>query len=118
MQPEFKNKKRRSDSKKLTKEALVLKYMRESRKLSMRRAAKLIGTSEPQINHAENGRKDLSPDFILKLVAGYGYSYQDFLDFVMNKKETPESLLSECITILKRLQPEKIKTVKAILDSF
>ncbi len=114
----FNKTKRRSDTKKLTKDALVLKYMRESRKLSMRRAAALIGVSEPQINHAENGRKDLTPDFTLKLVTGYGYSYQDFLDYVTSKKEAPESVLAECISILKRLHPEKIKTVKAILDSF
>ena len=109
--------KRRSDFKKITKEALVLKYMRESRKLSMRKAALRLKISEPQINHAENGRKDLSPEFILKMCAGYGYSYTDFLDFVSNKKEVPEALLSECITIIKRLKFEKLKTVKTILES-
>ncbi len=111
-------KKRRSDTKKMSKEALVLRYLRESRKLSMRRASKLIGVSEAQINHAENGRMDLRPDFILKLVSSYGYAYQDFLAYVMNKKEAPEHSLSECIEILKRLTPDKLKTVKTILQSF
>jgi len=50
----------------MTKEALILKYMRESKKLSMRKAAKVVGISNAQVNHAENGRKDLHPDFILK----------------------------------------------------
>lgn len=110
--------KRRSDIKKVTKEALILKYMRESRHFSMRKAAKIIGVSEAQINHSENGRKDLRPDYILKVVAGLGYSYQDFLDFLNGKKEAPEHILSECIEILKRLSSEKLKTVKIILESF
>lgn len=109
--------KRRSDVKRITKEALVLKYMRESRKLSMRKAAVKLKISEPQINHAENGRKDLNPEFIMQMCTGYGYSYKDFLDFVSNKKEAPEALLSECIATLKRLKFEKLKTVKTILDS-
>jgi hypothetical protein len=41
-----KPKKRRSDSKVMTQEARVLKIMRETRKLSMRRAATLIGVSD------------------------------------------------------------------------
>lgn len=108
---------RRSDIKKITKEALVLKYMRESRKLSMRKAAIKLKISEPQINHAENGRKDLRPEFIMQMCSGYDYSYKDFLDFVSNKKEAPEALLSECIATLKRLKFEKLKTIKTILDS-
>ena len=115
---EIKRKKRRTAVRKVTKEALVLKYLRESRQLSMRRAAKIIGISEAQINHGENGRRDLTPDFIMKLCQGYGYSYQDFLDFVTEKKESPKHFLSECIEILKRLSPDKLRTVKTILQSF
>ncbi len=110
--------KRRSDIKKITKEALVLKYMRESRKLSMRKAAVRLGMSEPQVNHAENGRKDLSPEFIMRFCIGYNYTYKDFMDFVSNKREVPEALLSECIGILRRLRPDKLKTIRTILDSF
>ncbi|RLA61791.1 MAG: hypothetical protein DRQ88_00100 [Epsilonproteobacteria bacterium] len=109
---------RRSDTKKMTKEALILKYMRESKKLSMRKVAKIIGISDAQINHAENGRKDLHPDFILKVIQAYGYSYKDFLDFLTEKKEAPEHTLSECIVVLKRFSPEKLKTLKTILQSF
>ncbi|SRR3989339_21850 len=115
---ENRTKKRRTATKKMTKEALVLRYLRESRCLSMRKAAKVTGVSDAQINHAENGRKDLRPDFILKLVVAYGYTYQDFLDFLNNKKEAPEHLLSECISILKRLKSDKLKSVKTILESF
>ncbi len=115
---EIKRKKRSTAIKRVTKEALVLRYLRESRKLSMRRAAKVVGISEAQINHGENGRRDLTPDFVMKLCQGYGYSYQEFLDFVTDKKESPEHHLSECVEILKRLAPDKLRTVKTILQSF
>ena len=116
--PKTKNRNRRSDKKVMTREALIIKYLRESKKLSMRRAAKIIGVSDSQISHAENGRMDLKPDFIMKVVTNYGYTYQYFLDVLNNKKEAPEHTLSECIEILKRLDKEKLRTVKAILESF
>jgi len=113
-----KTKKRRSDYKKQTKEGMVLKYMRQSRHLSMRGAAKIVGISEAQINHSENGRMDIKPDLVLKVVVAYDYSYQDFLDFLSGNKQAPEHLLSECIELLKRLKPEKLRSIKAILESF
>lgn len=91
--------------------------MRESRKLSMREAAARLKISEPQINHAENGRKDLDAAFILKLCTGYGYSYSEFLDLVSGKLEAPEAIRSECIASIKRLNIHKLKTIKTILDS-
>ena len=118
MEKTKRNKKRRSDFKKLTKEAEVLKYMRESKKLSMRRAGKALGLSDSTISHAENGRLDLKPELIQKLVVGYGYSYSDFLEYSSGKKEVPENILNECIGILRRLKPEKLRTVKAVLESF
>lgn len=114
----MKKKQRRSDYKVMTKEARTLKFMRESRKLSVRKAAKIIGTSDTQISHAENGRKDLRPDFILKVVTGLGYSYQDFLDLLSDKKEMPDHLRSECIEIIRCMSPEKLKAVRAVLESF
>jgi transcriptional regulator with XRE-family HTH domain len=113
-----KTKKRRSNLKKMTKEAMVLKYLRESKSLSMRKAAKLIGVSEATINHSENGRRDLTPDFILSVVTCYGYGYQDFLEYLEGKKQTPEHLLSECMEIIKRLDKSKLRSVKTILESF
>ena len=111
-------KKRRSDQKRMTKEATTLKYMRESKNLSIRKAAKLSGFSDTKINHSENGRRDLAPDFILPVVTSYGYCYQDFLEFLEGKKEFPEHLLSECIGIIKRLDKSKLRSVKTILESF
>ena len=113
-----KKKKRRSDIKVMTKEALVLKHLRESRKISLRRAAKLAGLSEAKVNHAENGRCDLKPDLILKLLNAYGYEYEYFMSLVSNKIPLPENLFQECVEILKRLDKSKLRTIKQILESF
>ncbi len=115
---EVKKKKRRSAQKIMSKEAQVLKYLRESRKLSMTKAAKIVGVSEAKVNHAENGRMDLNPTWILKFLDGYGYSYAEFQKMVEGKLEIPEHNLSECVEILKRLAPDKLRTVKTILQSF
>ena len=93
-------------------------FLRESRKISMRRAASIIGVSEAIVNHAENGRVDITPTLITKFVKAYGYEYLQFEQILNGKVDIPEHTLSECIGILKRLTPEKLKTVKTILESF
>jgi len=111
-------KKRRCDVVRVTRQAQVLKYLREAKKLSMRELATLAGVSSSTINHAENGRLDLKPDFVLKLLDIYGYSYSKFVDMCDGKIEVPEHLRSECIEMIKRLKEEKLKAVRAILQSF
>lgn len=111
-------KKRRSDTKIMTKEARILKIMRESRKLSMRRAGKLLGASDALVSHAENGRLDLNPALIMRFITVYGYTYDQFLKFKGGEIELPEAIRTECMEIIKRLSFDKLKTVKTILQSF
>jgi transcriptional regulator with XRE-family HTH domain len=111
-------KKRRCNHKVVTKEASVLRIMRESRNLSMRRAGILIGVSASTISHLEHGRADLYPKINVKLLEIYGYSYEQFISMSNGKVELPQSLRSECMEIIKRLDAEKLKTVRTILQSF
>jgi transcriptional regulator with XRE-family HTH domain len=113
-----KKKNRRSDIKTLTREGQTLKYFRESRRLSMRKAGRIIGVSEATVNHLENGRMDVTGDFIKRFLNAYGYSADEFNLYVAGRLEIPESNLAECIAIIKRLDPAKLKTVKTILQSF
>lgn len=71
-----KKKYRRSDTKIETKEGRLLAYLRESRNLSMRKVGDLIGYSCTTVNHAENGRMDLSKGLILKFLDAYGYTFE------------------------------------------
>lgn len=113
-----KKKNRRSDIKTVTIEGQTLKYFRESRKLSMRKAGKIIGVSEATVNHLENGRMDITGEFIKRFLNAYGYSIAEFDSYINGKLEIPESLLADCLSIIRRLEPAKLKTVKNILQSF
>ena len=84
----------------------------------MRQAGRLIGKSDAIINHAENGRLDLTSQLILKLLNAYGYTFEQWEKMLSSEFSVPEHTLSECIAILKRLEPSKFKTIKNILESF
>lgn len=113
-----KKKVRRSDIKIETKEGRLLAYLRESRSLSMRKTAELLNVSSSVINHAENGRMDLSHSLILRFLNAYGYSYEQFEGMLNGDFKIPEHTRSECIEIIKRLEEQKLKTVKAFLATF
>ena len=116
--PIKKKKFRRSDTKILTKEGRLLAYLRESRNLSMRKTADMIKVSCSMISHAENGRMDVSHTLILKLLNVYGYSYEEFKGMLDGDFKIPEHTRSECIEIIKRLDEQKLKTVKSFLMTF
>lgn len=84
----------------------------------MRKAGKICGLSGTTIKHIDNGRKEITDDLIFKLVAGYGYSYDDFLDFLECRNRLPDDLLKDCIGLLNKLSPEKLRSVYGILNSF
>ncbi len=113
-----KKKSRRCDTKTMTKEATLLKFLRESRQISIRKAARLVGTSSSTVNHTENGRRDLSSAIIKQYVEAYGYTFEQFEEMLKGNLEIPEHLRSECIEIIKRLDESKLKTVKSILSTF
>ena len=110
-----KKKIRRSDKNIMTKEASLLKFMRESRHLSMRRVAPILGLSEATVNHSENGRRDIDEKLIKRFLKVYGYSYEEFKNMLDGEFEVPEHLRSECVDIINRLADSKLKMVKAIL---
>ena len=113
-----KRKYRRSDDKVITKEAGVLKYLRETRRISLRKVGLILGKSGTWVSHVEHGRIDLDPKKILSLLNIYRYKYEYFLELVNGSRVMPSNTYAECVEILKRLDKEKLKTVKAILESF
>ena len=112
-----KQKTRRSDVKIMTKEAVLLKHLRESRKLSIRNAARIIGISDSKLNHAENGRCDLNSCLILKIIDGYKYGYGDFVKMLDQNLGLPVNDYFDCVEILKRMDKQKLRTAKTILSS-
>ncbi|QDK42738.1 hypothetical protein DOM21_15020 [Bacteriovorax stolpii] len=113
-----KKKKRRCNHKLMTKEAVTLKFLRESRNLSMRRVGKLIGVSDSTISHLENGRADIRPELVMKLLNLYECTYEKYLAMCAGKIELPQSIRRECLEIIKRMDDDKLRTVKTILMTF
>lgn len=95
--------KRRSDRKVITKEAKVLRFMRKSKNLSMKRAAFLIGKSDTLISHCEHGRFDLQPTLIEKLVTIYDYSMDDFNLFMNSDDDLFVDYREDLITFVHRM---------------
>ncbi len=113
-----KKKIRRCDSKLETTEGKLLKYLRESRNLSVRAAGKILGMSESSVSHAEHGRRDLDQKVINSFLTAYGYSFAQFQQMLNGNLKIPEHLRSECMDMIQRLDESKLKTVKAFLMTF
>ncbi len=97
----------------------ILKYMRNSRNLSMRKAGKMIGTSDGTINHIENGRRDnISEEWIIKLLEAYEYTLEEFNEYLTGKKAIPIDHRKECITLLKNIDSQKIKAIHGLISNF
>ena len=107
----------RSQQKRITKEAMVLRYMRQSRNLSLNQAGQLVGISGSAISHIEQGRMDVSRARIQTLLQAYQFTAEEYLEF-FDGSPVPMSLRDECIGILKQLDESKLQAVHAVLVNF
>ena len=77
-----------------------------------------MGISESTVSHSENGRRDLTKPIIACYLDVYGYSYEEFEKMLRGDIILPENMRGECIEIIKRLEPSKLRAVKAFLNTF
>ena len=103
-----KKRKRRSDSKVITKEAQVLRFMRKSKNLSMRSAALIINKSDTLISHTEHGRIDLHNNLIERLVTAYGYTMEDFNLFMVSDETLFVDYKEDLINFIHKMDDAQI----------
>jgi transcriptional regulator with XRE-family HTH domain len=84
----------------------------------MRQAGRINGISVSAINHYEHGRMDISATRIAQLVESYGYTMQDFSEYLAGKPLPMLSIKAECVGLLDRIDDTKLKAVHAVLTSF
>ena len=108
---------KRSQQKRITKEAQIIRHMRISKELSLSEAASKVNISGSAIAHIEQGRMDLSRKRIETLVEAYGYTLNDYLEF-LDGKEVPVNHRDECIHLLGQIDDIKLRAVHAVLTSF
>ena len=115
---ENKTKLQRSQIKRITREAIVLRWMRRSRHMSMRAAGALIGVTGSAISHYEQGRMGLPQARVPQLIAGYRYTPVEYDEYVLGKTLPCLDLRDECEQIVQRMDAAKLKTLHAVLVSF
>lgn len=111
-------KRKRSQEKKITVQCKIIRFMRISRGISQREAARQCNISEPAIGHYENGRMDISPIRLEHFLSIYGYTRQEFDEYLGGKPIPIISVRDECIGLLDRIDETKLRAVHAVLVSF
>lgn len=109
---------KRSQQKRITKQAEVLRYLRRSRGISMRKVGDLIGISYSTVSHYEHGRIDLDDGVVRRFVESYGHTMAEFQEFIDGKPVPVIRLRDECIHLLDRIDEAKMRAVHAVLVSF
>ena len=84
----------------------------------MRKAGSLLNLSGASINHYEHGRMDIPEGAIPKLVKAYGYTMEEYQEYLDGKPIPVLDMKVECISLLARIDASKLRAVHAVLTSF
>lgn len=105
---------KRSQQKNITRDAQILRYMRISRGKSLNESGKIVRISGSAIAHIEQGRMDISRERMKTLIAAYGYTMEDYLEF-HDGKTIPTNLRDECIVLLRRCDESRIQILHPLI---
>jgi len=109
---------KRSSIRKITIENKILRHMRISKGLSLRKAGGIFELSGSTINHIEHGRMDIPEMRIEQMVIGYGFTMDEYKCFSSGERPVPVNLKDESIVIIRKLTPVQLQAVYGILKSF
>ncbi len=109
---------KRSEQKRITREAKIIRYMRISKGMTHGQAGLHCNCSEAAIGHYENGRMDISPSRLSQLLKAYGYTREEFDEYRAGKPIPVIDMKAECTLLLGRIDETKLKAVHAVLTSF
>ena len=82
-----------------SREGQILRFIRESRKLSLKDVAKKTNLKSLEIDHLENGRKFYTDEDIDKFLACYNFSKENFkslMDFKVLNKQLINQFILKC----------------------
>ena len=106
---------KRSAIKKMGNENQALRFFREQMKISQIEAAKRSGLSSSMIAHLEQGRIDLKPYHLDKLLPVLGISKGVFDAFASGKTPVPKDLRRECLELVKAMSLAQLQTAHGVL---
>jgi len=110
---------KRNQVKNPSKEALLLKRMRQEKNYSIRKAADEIGRSSTWLNHLEQGRFDPRPQDYELVASLFELNLQQLNEKVaaISNNELID-ILEECILMIRHLPQNKLNAVYQILKVF
>jgi transcriptional regulator with XRE-family HTH domain len=109
---------KRYDRKIITREVKIIRALREKKKLSVQKASEVIGTNKSTLTALENGRIDLSEDWIRKTLRGYEVNEISFKQMVEAKDTIREEIVSEVMQMLLKLSYDRLIAIRQVLVSF
>lgn len=109
---------KRTQQKRMTVEARIVRFMRLSRGISQSEAAKICHVSTAAIGHFEHGRMDITPARLEQFLTAYKYTSEEFEEYRAGKAIPVMSVRDECIGLLDRIDEVKLRAVHAVLASF
>ena len=108
---------RRFDTKKITKEVKLLKSLRDMCGMSQSEVGRLCDVHAKSIGHIEHGRVDLTDARLSMLLLAYKISDAEF-DEMLQEDLLRFEVIGECTQILKKIESNKLKAVRALLINF
>ena len=102
----------------ITREVKIIRALREKRKLSVQKAAVVIGTNKSTLTALENGRIDLSSDWIKRILKGYNINDGQFRQMIEAKDSIREEIVSEVNDMLMKLSYDRLLVIRQMLISF
>jgi transcriptional regulator with XRE-family HTH domain len=93
---------------------MILRYMRQTRKLSLNQAGEAVGISGSAIAHIEQGRMDVSRARLQTLLEAYRFTEDEYLEF-FDGRPVPLSMRDECIGIVRDLDDSRLHAVHSML---
>jgi DNA-binding XRE family transcriptional regulator len=108
----------RSSFRIVTDDVRGIRVLRERKRLSVNKAAPVVGTNKSTLTALENGRINLSQQWIEKILRGYRTSWEEFELLKQQRLRSKEALLDEIRTEAAKLSYEKIQTIWQLLIGF
>ena len=109
---------KRSNQKRITKRAEVIRYLRISKGMSQRDVSRRCRLSEAAIGHYEHGRMEVSEARLDQLLSLYGCSREKFDDHLSAPKMPTVRIREDCMNLLTRINEAKLQVVHSVLLSF
>jgi DNA-binding XRE family transcriptional regulator len=108
----------RSSFRIVTDDVRAIRVLREKKRLSVNKAAPVVGTNKSTLTALENGRINLSRQWIEKILKGYRTSWEEFEHLKQQRLSSKETLLEEIRNEAAKLSYEKLQTIRQLLIGF